>query len=183
MTRPSSTNVVLWLVTGSAHVRVMSESGGENKLAANPAGPPPELDVNYAGLAASPAGVHAEMDVKSARLAANPARSRSPRRDRMASLARPAGIAPRAAEVRTGALALGLAAVAAAAAALGVVDFGLAVEIAAFAIATAICLGLVWPVTLHHIRHPRKYHRGRYRDRWRGGPCLPPGVSHAFYLS
>ena len=48
----------------------------------------------------------------------------------MASLARSAAVAPGAAELLT----------------------DLAVQIAAFAVATAICLGLVWPVTLHHIR-------------------------------
>ena len=50
----------------------------------------------------------------------------------MASLARSAAVAPGAAELLT----------------------GLAVQIAAFAVATAICLGLVWPVTFHHIRRP-----------------------------
>ncbi len=47
-------------------------------------------------------------------------------------------------------LPLGLAAVAATAA-FGVAGFGPAVQIAASAVATAICPGLVWPVTLHHI--------------------------------
>ncbi len=50
----------------------------------------------------------------------------------MASLARSAAVAPGAAGLLT----------------------GQAVHIAAFAVATAVCPGLVWPVTLHHIRRP-----------------------------
>ena len=66
-----------------------------------------------------------------------------------------------AAELLTGTLAPGLTAVAAAAAAAtGAVSFGLAAQIAAFAVAAAICPGLVRPVVLHHIRPRRRLRSG-----------------------
>jgi hypothetical protein len=59
----------------------------------------------------------------------------------MANLARPAVVAPGAADVLIRTLALGLAA-AVATAALGVTCFGPAVQIGALAVATGICPGL-----------------------------------------